>query len=152
MSLDGRDCNVVVKCNIDQVEKLVPINLDVPVGGTTQKVQIEVPQFVSWRLHERFRWPSDQVLLLSCGVVASPTGDAPTPIPLLGSISGGSSRSDALLMIEHKGAGYLGPVELVPSMLPPAATNAPVMAPSTGPAAATATPVVPNYINTRGRY
>ncbi|HUE72214.1 MAG TPA: hypothetical protein VMP01_15125 [Pirellulaceae bacterium] len=151
MSLDGRACDVVVKCNIDQVEKLVPISLDVPVGGVTQKVQIQVPQFVSWRLHERFRWPSDQVLLLSCGVVASPTGDTSTPIPLLGNL-GGNSRSDALLMIDHKGAGYFGPVEFVPSTLPPAATNAPIVAPSTGPAATTATPTVPNYINTRGRY
>ncbi len=152
MSLDGRACDVVIKCNIDQVEKLVPIGLDVPVGGTTQKVQIQVPQFVSWRLHERFRWPSDQVLLLSCGVVASPTGDAATPIPLLGSLSGGSSRTDALLMIDHKGAGFLGPVEFVPATLPPAATNAPVSIPGSAPAATTATPSVPNYINTRGRY
>jgi hypothetical protein len=113
-------------------------------------VQFQVPQFVSWRLHERFRWPSDQVLLLSCGVVASPTGDAATPIPLLGNLSG-NSRSDALLMIEHKGAGYLGPVEFVPSTQPPA-TNTPLVTPSTGPAASTATPAVPNYINTRGRY
>src|SRR5688500_14623987 len=83
MSLDAKACDVVVKCNVDQVEKLVSIGLDVPVGGTTQKVPIQVPQFVSWRLHERFRWPSDQVLLLSCGVVASPTGEAATPIPLI---------------------------------------------------------------------
>ena len=151
MSADGRACDVVVKCNIDQLEKLVPISLDVPVGGVTQKVQIDVPQFVSWRLHERFRWPSDQVLLLSCGVVASPTGDAATPIPLLGNL-GGNSRSDALLMVEHKGAGYLGPVEFVPATLPPAATNVPVFTPAAPPAATTATPSVPNYINTRGRY
>lgn len=151
MSLDDKVCDVVVKCNVDQVEKLVPIGLDIPVGGATQKVQIQVPQFVSWRLHERFRWPSDQVLLLSCGVVASPTGEAATPIPLLGPLSGGSSRADALLMIEHKGAGYLGPVEFVPSQLPAAASGA-ATAPGTGPAATTATPSVPGFINTRGRY
>ena len=156
MSLDGKACDVVVKCNVDQVEKLVSIGLDLPVGGTTQKVPIQVPQFVSWRLHERFRWPSDQVLLLSCGVVASPTGEAATPIPLIGPI-GGSSRADALLMIEHKGAGYLGPVEFVPSRLPPSLTNpggtpAPSGPAATTPAATTATPLIPNYINTRGRY
>ena len=26
----------------------------------------------AFQLHERFRWPADEVLLLSCGVVASP--------------------------------------------------------------------------------
>jgi hypothetical protein len=152
MSLDGRACDVVVKCNVDQVEKLVPIGLDIPVGGTTQRVQIQVPQLVSWRLHERFRWPSDQVLLLSCGVVANPTGEAATPIPLLGPLSGGSSRADALLMIEHKGAGYLGPVEFVPSMLPAAAASGGAANPAGGPAATTATPTMPSFINTRGRY
>lgn len=151
MSLDGRACDVVVKCNVDQVEKLVPIGLDIPVGGTTQRVQIQVPQFVSWRLHERFRWPSDQVLLLSCGVIASPTGEAAAPIPLLGPV-GGNHRADALLMIEHKGTGYFGPIEFVPSTLPPAATNPSGVNPAAGPAATTATPGVPNYINTRGRY
>ncbi|HZL90958.1 MAG TPA: hypothetical protein VFB96_21515 [Pirellulaceae bacterium] len=152
MSLDGKACDVVVKCNVDQVEKLVPISLEIPVGGVTQKVQIQVPQLVSWRLHERFRWPSDQVLLLSCGVVASPTGEATTPIPLLGSLSGGNSRADALLMIEHKGAGYLGPVEFVPSQLSPAAAGGTTSNSASGPAATTATPSVPSFINTRGRY
>ena len=152
MSLDGKACDVVVKCNIDQVEKLVPIGLDVPVGSTTQKVQIQVPQFVSWRLHERFRWPSDQVLLLSCGVVANPTGEPTSPIPLLAPLSGGSSRADALLMIEHKGPGYLGPVEFVPSQQPAAAPTTAAPNAAGGPAATTATPTVPNYINTRGRY
>ena len=58
------------RASVDQVEKLVPLAIDVPVGGQTQRVQIQVPQVVSWRLSERFRWPASEVLLLSCGVVA----------------------------------------------------------------------------------
>lgn len=40
--------------------------------GQAYTGQINVPQVASWRLHERFRWPADEVLLLSCGVVAAP--------------------------------------------------------------------------------
>ena len=112
LSLDRREVDLVVKCNIDQVEKLSNVNLDLPlVGGQTYAAQIHVPQVASWRLHERFRWPSDQVLLLSCGVVAAP--DSNTTPSLLG---GGSSflgldrifsnngqRAEALLMIEYRG-------------------------------------------------
>ena len=76
MSLDGQTVDAAVNCQVDQVEKLVPVVLDVPVVGQGPRVQIQVPQLVSWRLNERFRWPTDQVLLLSCGVVANPAADA----------------------------------------------------------------------------
>ena len=45
------------------------------LAGGLQRVEIQVPQIVSWRLHERFRWPTNQVLLLSCGVVATPPSE-----------------------------------------------------------------------------
>ncbi len=112
-SADGQSLDVVLKCHIDQLEKLVPVTMEIPVpggaipgggvaGSNVQRVQIQVPQVVSWRLHERFRWPADQVLLLSCGVVASPTGEKTSPlgIPGLGSSPG---RADALLFIESHG-------------------------------------------------
>ena len=114
MSLDGRSVDLMLKCEIDQVERLnnVTIDLQVPLSQP-QSVQIEVPQLVSWRLHERFRWPSDQVLLLSCGVVAAPagqvnntllSGNPPTifglnkilPVPP-------GQRTDALFLIEYRG-------------------------------------------------
>ena len=114
MSLDGRSVDLMLKCEIDQVERLnnVSIELQIPLS-LPQTVQIEVPQLVSWRLHERFRWPSDQVLLLSCGVVAAPagqvnntllSGNPPTifglnrilPVPA-------GQRTDALFLIEYRG-------------------------------------------------
>jgi len=65
-------------------------------------VEVQVPQLVSWRLHERFRWPTDQVLLLSCGVVATPAAEPRTLgfSRLLGTNPG---RADALLFIESNG-------------------------------------------------
>ncbi len=114
MSLDGRSVDLMLKCEIDQVERLnnVSIDLQVPLSQT-QTVQIEVPQLVSWRLHERFRWPSDQVLLLSCGVVAAPAGQVnntllsgnPPTIFGLNKIlpAPTGQRTDALFLIEYRG-------------------------------------------------
>jgi hypothetical protein len=104
MSLDGKTVEAALDCSVDQVEKLLPVAIDLPIGGQTQRVQIQVPQMVSWRLAERFRWPADQVLLLSCGVVANPAGAAAGPLaPLLAPLGGATSRADALLFIEHRG-------------------------------------------------
>ncbi len=75
LSIDHRMVDVALKCNIDQVERLNSVNIELPLPtGQIQPAQIQVPQVVSWRLHERFRWSSDQVLLLSCGVIAAPSG------------------------------------------------------------------------------
>lgn len=104
-SQDGQILDAVIKCHIDQVEQLLPISVDVPTfGGQAQRMQIQVPQMVSWRLHERFRWPTDKILLLSCGVVATPSPDATgfAGLPNLFKPEGGQ-RADALLFIESKG-------------------------------------------------
>ena len=93
--------DAVLKCNVDQVEKFVPVNMEVPSRAGTQRVQLQVPQLVSWRLHERFRWSTDQVLVLSCGVVATPGHERnPLNLPLFGGTPG---RADALLFVEFKG-------------------------------------------------
>ena len=76
--ISGQEVDAVIKCQIDQVEKFVPVGIDIPgVAAGRQSVQIQVPQLVSWRLHERFRWPVDQVLLISCGIVAAPAPGRP---------------------------------------------------------------------------
>jgi hypothetical protein len=104
LSLDRQAVEAAITCEVDQVEKLVPIVLDVPVVGQGPRVQIQVPQLVSWRLSERLRWPADQVLLLSCGVVANPAADAGGPLSLVNPFGASKSRADALLLIEYRGA------------------------------------------------
>jgi hypothetical protein len=114
LSLDGRSLDAMLHCDIDQVERLIPVPIDAPTAGVN--LQVEIPQLVSWRLQERFRWPADHVLVLSCGVVAAPVGNVQNT--LLG--GGGPSmlgmnrllpssmvgqRSDALMLVEYKGSG-----------------------------------------------
>lgn len=106
LSLDGNTMDATIKCQIDQVEQLVPVPVDVPsLAGGLQRVEIQVPQIVSWRLHERFRWPTNQVLLLSCGVVATPNGEkmGPLGLPIPNPFSSGGGRANALLFVECKG-------------------------------------------------
>ena len=65
-------------------------------------MNLQIPQLVSWRLKERFRWPADQVLLLGCGVVANPEPRTTktTGLKLLGNRS---DRVEALLFLDYRG-------------------------------------------------
>ena len=104
LSLDGGSVDAVIKCQINQIEKMIPVNLELPtIGAPTQRQTIEIPQLSSSDLHERFRWPADQVLLISRGVVATPVPQGPNwfPISLPGSPSG--DRADALVFIQSNG-------------------------------------------------
>jgi hypothetical protein len=101
VSVNATSVDAAIRCHIDQVERFLPVAIDLPVGyGPTQRVHIEVPQLVSWRLHERFRWPTDQVLLLSCGVVAAPNPERNTG--LAWTLNPSRGRADALLVLECK--------------------------------------------------
>ncbi len=106
LSIDRRAIDCLIQVEIDQVDKLVPVDLDLPLpSGEMFRAKIDVPQVVSWRLKERFRWPSDMVLVLSCGVVASPERSTST-IPLLNmnTLTGTTAgRADALMFIEFRG-------------------------------------------------
>jgi hypothetical protein len=113
LSLDNKTADIMVKCDIDQVERLTPVRIEVPVSNVqTQPAQIEVPQFVSWRLSERMLWPTDHVLLMSCGVVTAPgtpmdnslTGNPPSILGLNRILPASSQRADALLWLEYKGS------------------------------------------------
>ncbi|TWT72822.1 hypothetical protein Pla123a_41220 [Posidoniimonas polymericola] len=104
LSFDGATADAIVKIRINQVEKMQQVQLDIPTQmAGPQRMEIEVPQLTSATIHERFRWPSDQVLLLSLGVVAPPTPDKGNQ--LLNLIPGVNAppRADGLLFIEVKG-------------------------------------------------
>ena len=107
LSTDGKVIDCVIKAEIDQLDKLLPVDLELPLpNNQVHRAQIDVPQIVSWRLNERFRWPSDMILLLSCGVVASPDAKSESPMSFLnmdlltGTTTG---RADALMFIQFKG-------------------------------------------------
>lgn len=102
-SLDNAVIEATLKCDVDLVEKLTSVKVDVPssIPGRTEQMDLQIPQLVSWRLHERFRWPNDQVLLLSCGVVAKPEPqDNRGPMQLF---ANNRNRADALLFVEYRG-------------------------------------------------
>ena len=106
LSVDGRTVDCVIGVNIHQVDKFIDVGLELPLPNQqVHRTKIEVPQLVSCQLHERFRWPSDMVLLLSCGVVASPDrGQSAMPLFNLSSITGTTAgRADALMFVEFRG-------------------------------------------------
>ncbi len=110
MSLDRRMIDATIKCDVDQVEKMIPVMLDVPTRALPrQRTKIEVPQMTHYRFHERFRWPLEKVLLVGMGMVALPipVDGAPlvpgVPLP----IGNTPARADLLIFVECKGP--LGP-------------------------------------------
>lgn len=104
LSLDRKTVDAVIKCEVDQIEKLIPITIELPgPSGQKQRTQVQVPQMISWRLHERFRWPTDQVLLLSCGVVAAPAPEKGGAAALVNAFTTTSGRADALLFVDCQG-------------------------------------------------
>jgi hypothetical protein len=128
LALDLAAADAVVKLRLNQIEKMLPVKLDLPTTvAPNQRVQIDVPQMTMSNLHERFRWPTDRVLLLSMGVVATPGPTKDNPIsdamtdamPMLKT----PPRGDALLFVESAGI-------VAPSPEPPTARAASLPQPS----------------------
>ncbi|MBN1855126.1 MAG: hypothetical protein JW829_20500 [Pirellulales bacterium] len=104
VSLDGKTVDAIIKLRLNQIEKMVPVQLDVPTQvAPNQQAQIEVPQMTMCDLHERFRWPVDRVLLLSMGVVAIPEPVRGNLLTDAFPLAKSPPRADALLLIESKG-------------------------------------------------
>ncbi|QDU96277.1 hypothetical protein [Lignipirellula cremea] len=102
---DGSTIDAVIKCHVDQIERLMPVQIGVPTYGTAQRqqIQIQVPQMSSYRLHERFRWPTDHVLVISAGVGPTPGPDKPNPLGIKIPFMNSAPRADALLFVEARG-------------------------------------------------
>jgi hypothetical protein len=106
LSADRRMIDATIKCEIDQVEKMIPVMIDVPTAiSPRQRTKIEAPQMTHYRFHERFRWPIDQVLVVGMGMVALPipVDGAPQVAGLPLPIGNSPPRADMLVFIECKG-------------------------------------------------
>jgi hypothetical protein len=104
LTTDARTTDAVVKLKLCQVEKMLEVQLEAPsTVAKNQRAAIQVPQLTMVQLHERFRWPTDHVLLLSMGVVATPGPEKPNPVMDLVPLPKQAPRSDALLMVESSG-------------------------------------------------
>lgn len=105
LAMDTRTTDAVIKLRLAQVEKMLPVKLEVPNNiAPNQRAECQVPQMTMVQLHERFRWPTNQVLLLSMGVVATPGPQKPNMLTdALQFATGSAPRADALLFVEHKG-------------------------------------------------
>ena len=103
-SLDGRSIEAIIGCDINQIEKMQRVTLDLPsANGQSQPVDLQIPQMVRWDVRERFRWPADQVLVVSCGVVATPGPQRQALLGIPSFLNGNRGRADALMFVEYKG-------------------------------------------------
>ena len=106
LSADRRMIDATIKCDVDQVEKMLPVMIDVPTQAMPrQRTKIDVPQITDYRFHERFRWPVDDVLLVRMGMVAMPipVDGAPMVPGVSLPIGNTPARADLLVFIECKG-------------------------------------------------
>jgi hypothetical protein len=104
LSPDGRTTDAVVKLKLCQVEKMLDVQLEAPTAvAQNQRATIQVPQLTQVQLHERFRWPTDHVLLLSMGVVATPGPEKSNGLADMLPLPHAAPRADALLMVESSG-------------------------------------------------
>jgi hypothetical protein len=99
LSLDGSAVEAVIRCRIDQVEQLTPVVVGTPTADRG-RVQIEVPQFSSIRVGERFAWPVSHVLVVGLGMVPWPVPEGAAASP---SVFGADPvRRDMVLLVEPR--------------------------------------------------
>jgi hypothetical protein len=100
LSKDGDSVEAVVRCRIDQIERMAPVVIGSPTPDRS-RVQIEVPQLSSIRVGERFRWPSTHALVVGLGLV-------PWPVPEPGAgqgptlFAGDAARRDVVVIVEPR--------------------------------------------------
>ena len=135
-SLDGQTVDAIIKLDITQIEKMIPLMIDVPTQtNPRQRIQIESPQVACFRLDEQIRWPKSKVLLLDLGTVPVPprqqseTADVIAKVKALGQQS---NRANILLFIERIGN--------LPSPIMPASSGNPQNGAAQSPSVGAASP------------
>jgi hypothetical protein len=100
LSRDRTAVEAVVRCRIDQLERLAQVSFASPVNQ--QRVQVEVPQVAAVRVGERFRWPANQTLFIGLGLV-------PWPVPAQNvaavSLLTDDKRCDVVIVVEPRLGG-----------------------------------------------
>jgi len=100
LTRDRTAVEAVVRCRIDQLERMAQVSLASPVNQ--QRVQVEVPQVAAVRVGERFRWPANQTLFIGLGLV-------PWPVPAQNvaavSLLTDDKRCDVVIVVEPRLAG-----------------------------------------------
>jgi hypothetical protein len=101
LTRDGSAVEAVLRCRIDQIERMAAVSLASPVNQ--QRVQVEVPQVAAVRVGERFRWPANQTLFVGLGLV-------PWPVPAQNvsavALIADDKRCDVVIVVEPRlGAG-----------------------------------------------
>jgi hypothetical protein len=99
MSRDGAGVEAVLRCRIDQIERMATVAMSAPAADG-RRVPIEVPQMSAVRIGERFSWPATQSLVIGLGLV-------PWPVP--GQNTAGTAalltdakRTDVVVVVEPR--------------------------------------------------
>lgn len=122
LTVDKRTIEAVVRCDATQIERLSPVSIEAATpGGPAQRLQVQVPQTSSWKLHERFRWPADQLLLISVGLVPTPLPEKKAVLGLSNPFDLSAPRAEALIAVEYRGLAN----ESLPTAPAPRAAVAP---------------------------
>ena len=104
LTTDRLAVDAILKLEATQLERMNNISVKTPSPNNPRLMSpVQVPQTSSWRLHERFRWPADQVLLISCGVVPTPGPERGGMLGMRPLVRPGPPRADALIFVESKG-------------------------------------------------
>ncbi|MFM7290481.1 MAG: hypothetical protein ACKO6B_04525 [Planctomycetia bacterium] len=99
ISRDGSFVEAVVRCRIDQIERMASVGT-APPAADGSRVPIEVPQMAAVRIGERFRWPAGSTLVIGLGLVPWPVpGQNKAGAPALFS---DAKRTDVVVLVEPR--------------------------------------------------
>ena len=99
ISKDEKSVEAVLRCRIDQIERMSPVTIDLPLAQR-QRVKIEVPQFSTVRIGEHFSWPASNTLIVGMGMVPWPVPNPVEDQPSL--LTSAAKRADLLVLIEPR--------------------------------------------------